>query len=145
MNYWEGPARWINTILLVIVGFIGFDTLFELLQANEDNVIVAFTADVAGWFLAPFQGMFPEQDYLLTALIAILGYSLAAGVLLAITRSIQASRTGGPRPRRNTVGPPAQGPPPQNRRSQSPPPQSPQPRRPQRPAPESRDDRTQQL
>jgi hypothetical protein len=92
MNYWEGPARWINTILLVIVGFIGFDTLFELLNANTDNVIVGFTESVAGWFLAPFQGMFPEQDYLLTALIAILGYSLLAGVALAVTRSIQASR-----------------------------------------------------
>lgn len=96
MNYWEGPARWINTILLVIVGFIGFDTLFELLGANTDNVIVGFTESVAGWFLAPFQGVFPEQDYLLTALIAILGYSLLAGVALAVTRSIQASRQSQP-------------------------------------------------
>ena len=126
MNYWEGPARWINTILLVIVGFIGFDTLFELLQANEDNVIVAFTQDVAGWFLAPFEGMFPEQDYLLTALIAILGYSLLAGVLLAITRSVQASRSGG-------------------QRSRSAPSRPPQSRRPQQPPAEPRDDRTQQL
>lgn len=93
MNYWEGPARWINTILLVIVGFIGFDTLFELLTANEDNVLVGFTQDVAGLFLAPFQGMFPEQEYLLTALIGVLGYSLLAGIALAITRSVQASRT----------------------------------------------------
>lgn len=92
MNYWEGAARWINTLLLVIVGFIGFDTLFRLLEANETNVIVAFTRAVANLFLAPFQGMFPDQDYLLTALIAVLGYSLAAGIALAVTRSIEATR-----------------------------------------------------
>lgn len=132
MNYWEGPARWINTILLVIVGFIGFDTLFQLLNANEDNVLVGFTADVADFFLAPFQGMFPEQEYLLTAFIGILGYSLLAGILLAITRSVQASRS--PRPR-NQQPPPKPPPGPTGQgRSTSPPPREAQ-----------RDDRTQQL
>lgn len=139
MNYWEGPARWINTILLVIVGFIGFDTLFELLSANEDNVLVAFTEDVAGWFLAPFEGMFPEQDYLLTALIAILGYSMLAGVALAITRSVQASRRGqsasGRASRRPERGP--------RDDQQPPPPVRPRGERPREDRP--RDDRTQQL
>ena len=130
MNYWEGPARWINTILLVIVGFIGFDTLFTLLSANEDNVLVAFTQDVSAWFLSPFEGMFPEQDYLLTALIAILGYSMLAGVALAITRSVQASRRKQPSPPAGT-----------SRRAEQAPRGNFQPPPPERP----RDDRTQQL
>lgn len=134
MNYWEGPARWINTILLVIVGFIGFDTLFQLLNANEDNVLVGFTADVAEFFLAPFQGMFPEQEYLLTALIGILGYSLLAGILLAITRSVQASRPPRSHNERSSAQPPGSQQQPGQRRPSSPPP---------REAP--RDDRTQQL
>lgn len=92
MEYWQGPARWINTILLVIVGFVGFATLFELLGAREENLIVRFVTTVAGVFLAPFQGMFDDQEFLLTAIIAVLGYSLLAGIALAVVRSVQASR-----------------------------------------------------
>ena len=96
MQYWEGPSRWINTVLLVIVGFIAFDALFLLLGAQETNGIVRFVGAVAGVFLAPFQGMFAEQADLLTAAIAILGYCLLAGIALAITRSVQTSRRSTP-------------------------------------------------
>lgn len=93
MDHWQGPARWINTLLLVIVGFVGLSTLFELLGALETNMIVRFVSMVADFFLVPFEGMFDvEQEYLLTAIIAVLGYSLAAGIALAVTRSVQASR-----------------------------------------------------
>lgn len=88
MTYWEGPARWINTVLLVIVGFIGLHTLFRLLEANPDNAIVAFVAAVAGVFLAPFRNMFSDQQYLLTALIALIGWSLFAGLILVILRAL---------------------------------------------------------
>jgi hypothetical protein len=92
MNYWEGPSRWINTVLLIIVGFIAFDTLFLLLSANESNLIVGFVSALAGVFLAPFRGMFTDQPELLTAVVAVLGYCLLAGIALAITRSIATSR-----------------------------------------------------
>lgn len=93
MDHWQGPARWINTLLLVIVGFVGLATLFELLGALEENMIVRFATAVADFFLVPFQGMFDvEQEYLLTAIIGVLGYSLLAGIALAVIRSIQASR-----------------------------------------------------
>lgn len=92
MEYWQGPARWINTILLVIVGFVGLGTLFDLLGALEGNMIVRFVNTVAGFFLAPFEGMFDGQEFLLTAIVAVLGYSLAAGIALAVIRSVQASR-----------------------------------------------------
>ena len=96
MEYWHGPARWINTLLLVIVGFVGLATLFELLGALEQNMIVRFVNAVSGFFLAPFEGMFDDQEFLLTAIIAVLGYSLLAGIALAVTRSLQASRRDGP-------------------------------------------------
>lgn len=110
MDYWQGPARWINTLLLVIVGFVGLATLFDLLGALEDNMIVRFVNAVSNFFLAPFVGMFDDQEFLLTAIIAVLGYSLAAGIALAVTRSIQASRRERP-PK----------PPPLSRRPQTPP------------------------
>lgn len=107
MDHWQGPARWINTLLLIIVGFVGLATLFELLGALEQNVIVRFVTMVANIFLTPFQGMFDvEQEYLLTAIIAVLGYSLAAGIALAVVRSVQASRK--KKPPRGAPGPPAE-------------------------------------
>lgn len=86
-TYWSGPSRWINTALAVIAGFIGLDTLLRLLGANPGNGIVAFVRSVAGIFLAPFQNMFSEQQYLLTAVIAILGWSLLAALIQAIVRN----------------------------------------------------------
>jgi hypothetical protein len=85
--YWTGPSRWINTALAVIAGFIGLDTLLRLLDANPGNGIVAFVRSVAGIFLAPFQNMFSEQQYLLTAVIAVLGWSLLAALIQAIVRN----------------------------------------------------------
>lgn len=92
MNYWDSVGRWINTLLVFIVGVLAFDTLFRLLEANEDNVIVAFARGLAVVFLVPFHGMFGEQDYVLTTLIGVLGYSLLAGIALGVLRSLQASR-----------------------------------------------------
>lgn len=93
MSRLHASAQWIGTVLLVILAFIALDTLFQLLGANPDNVIVSFVAAVAGIFLAPFMDMFPEQQYLLTALIAILGWSLLAAVIVAIIHNIAASRS----------------------------------------------------
>lgn len=107
MEYWQGPARWINTLLLIIVGFVGFATLFDLLGARDENMIVGFVNVVAGFFLAPFEGMFDDQEFLLTAIIAVLGYSLLAGIALAITRSVQATRREKLARRERAVYPPA--------------------------------------
>jgi hypothetical protein len=92
MSYWEGPSRWINALLLFILGFCGFDAFFRLLNANESNLIVGAVRTVARVFLAPFDGMFDWQSPLLTTLIAVLGYCLLAGIALAITKSVQTSR-----------------------------------------------------
>lgn len=91
MNYWDSVGRWINTLLVFIVGILAFDALFRLLEANEDNVIVSFVRVLSVVFLVPFQGMFGEQDYLLTTLVGVLGYALLAGIALGVLRSLQAS------------------------------------------------------
>jgi hypothetical protein len=92
MSYWEGPSRWINAVLLFILGFLGFHAFFLLLNAQEGNLIVGLVAAVAGFFLAPFEGMFAGQPDLVTILLAVLGYCLLAGIALAITKSVQTSR-----------------------------------------------------
>ena len=92
MNYWDSVGRWINTLLVFIVGVLAIDALFRLLEANENNLIVAFVRGLAVVFLVPFQGMFGEQDYVLTTLIGVLGYALLAGIALGVLRSLQASR-----------------------------------------------------
>jgi hypothetical protein len=92
MNYWDSVGRWINTLLLFIVGIVSFDTLFRLLEAQDGNIIVSVVRVLAALVLVPFQGMFSEQDYVLTALIAVLGYTLLVGIALAVLRSLQATR-----------------------------------------------------
>jgi hypothetical protein len=92
MNYWDSVGRWINTLLLFIVGVISFDTLFRLLEAQESNVLVAGVRLLSGLALIPFQGMFSEQEYVKTAAMAVLGYAMLVGISLAVLRSVQATR-----------------------------------------------------
>jgi hypothetical protein len=92
MNYWDSVGRWINTLLLFIVGVISFDTLFRLLEAQESNVIVGIVRLLSGVALVPFQGMFTEQEYVKTAAMAVLGYAMLVGISLAVLRSLQATR-----------------------------------------------------
>jgi hypothetical protein len=121
MNYWDSVGRWINTLLMFIVGVIGFDTLFRLLDANESNVIVGVVHFLSLLFLVPFGGMFGEQDFVLTALMAVLGYAVLVGIALGVLRSLQATRWTRhpaplpPQPNRpaRTSSPPAQRTPPQ--------------------------------
>ena len=91
MSYWDSVGRWINTLLLFVVGVIGFDTLFRMLHAQETNVIVGVVRLLSTIALIPFRGMFSEQDYLLTAAMGVLGYAVLVGIALAVLRSIQAT------------------------------------------------------
>ncbi|MBW3604323.1 MAG: hypothetical protein KY460_05295 [Actinobacteria bacterium] len=107
MNYWDSVGRWINTLLVFIVGVLAFDALFRLLEANEANVIVSSVRALSVAFLVPFQGMFGEQDFVLTTLIGVLGYSLLAGIALGVLRSLQASRAQPAPPVQQRPPPPA--------------------------------------
>ncbi|MGH8901124.1 MAG: hypothetical protein ACRDYA_05450 [Egibacteraceae bacterium] len=86
--------RTIKILFLVVLGFIGFSVLFQLLDANPANEIVAFVERGADWLLTPFEDMFEGQNFLLTALIAVLAYALAAAVASAIVRMLPARPAG---------------------------------------------------
>lgn len=93
MNYWDTAGRWINILLLFVVGVISFDTLFRLLEAQDSNVIVRIMRTFSTIFLVPFRGMFGDQEYVMTALVAVLGYALLAGIALSVLRGVQATRS----------------------------------------------------
>jgi hypothetical protein len=82
--------RIINILLLVVVGFIGLHVLFQLFNANAAHPIVAFVDRVARRLLAPFDGMFPQRSFLVTALIAVVIYWLVAALASAVVRMLPA-------------------------------------------------------
>lgn len=84
--------RVVNILLVVVIGLIAFDVLFQLLGANPANDVVAWVDRMAGRLLSPFEGMFERQNFLLTALIAVLAYSVVAAVVAAVVRLIPARR-----------------------------------------------------
>lgn len=98
-------ARVINAILVFIVFFIGLHVLFLLFDGNPRNGIVQFVNSVSRLFLLPFTGIFDNEnrqtERLIAALVAVVGYSLLAGIGLAVNRSIRtrlAHRDGEPAP-----------------------------------------------
>ena len=88
-----GAARWINSILVVIVFFIGLHVLFVLFDGNPRNGIVQSVSSVARLFMLPFQGIFdnsnPQTRRLIAALISVIAYCLLAGIALAINRNVR--------------------------------------------------------
>jgi hypothetical protein len=51
-------ARIVRMATAVVVGFIVVGIVMHLLDANAANAVVGFVYDVAGWFVAPFRGVF---------------------------------------------------------------------------------------
>lgn len=88
-----GAAPWINRVLVVIVAFIGLHAVFVLFDGNRRNGIVQFVGAVSRLLLLPFTGMFAGQSRLITCLIAAVGYSLIAGVALAVNSKVRAGLT----------------------------------------------------
>lgn len=74
----------IEGLLIAVLGVIGYDTVLRALDANRDNALVTLVRRVSGVLLAPFEGMFSDQHYLATAMVAVLTYCLVAAVVLAV-------------------------------------------------------------
>src|SRR5207247_6693284 len=51
-------ARIVRIATTVVVGFIVVGIAMHLLDAHASNAVVGFVYDVAGWFVAPFRGVF---------------------------------------------------------------------------------------
>jgi len=84
VDYWSGAARWINTALLFVLGWIVLDALLLWVREESPNIIVRGVRAVAGLFLAPFEGILADQPALITSVVAVLVYFLLACIALAV-------------------------------------------------------------
>ena len=76
----------LTAVYAAVVSIIALDTLLEALDANERNGVVRLMDNLSAPLLAPFNGMFDRQRYMLTALIAVTVYTVVYLVLMAVLR-----------------------------------------------------------
>lgn len=79
-------ASVVTFVYVAILSLIGLDTLLEALDAREGNGFVRAIDRLSDPFLAPFNGMFSNQSYVLTALVGAVVYTLAYLLLMALLR-----------------------------------------------------------
>ena len=76
-------ANVISAVYVAVLGLIGLDTLLEALGARESNGFVSAVDTLSSPLMAPFRGIFANQQYWATALIAAVVYTI--GYLIAMT------------------------------------------------------------
>ena len=76
----------LSVLYTAVVSLIALDTLLEALNAREGNAFVSAIDRLSAPFLTPFNGMFNDQRYWATALIAALVYTVVYLILLAALR-----------------------------------------------------------
>ena len=79
-------AAILSVIYTAIMSIIGLDTLLKALDAREANGFVSAIDTVAGVFLRPFEGVFSDQRYWGTALIAAAVYTVIYLIAMAAMR-----------------------------------------------------------
>jgi len=84
----------VDAVMAFIAFVLGMRIVFQLLQANPATPFVAFINRVSGYFMYPFQGMFPglqvsEFNTLdLVALITLLAYSIIGYLIIMVIRMV---------------------------------------------------------
>ena len=76
-------ANVITVLYVAVLSLIGLDTLLEAMGAREQNGFVSAIDALSAPFLAPFNGIFDNQQYWATALIAAVVYTVI--YLIAMT------------------------------------------------------------
>jgi fluoride ion exporter CrcB/FEX len=79
-------ANVISVLYVAILSLIGLDTLLEALGAREDNGFVSAIDTLSAPFMAPFKGVFDNQQYWATALIAAAVYTVIYLIAMAALR-----------------------------------------------------------
>ena len=78
-------ARIVRIATTVVVGFIVVGIAMHLLDAHASNAVVGFVYDVAGWFVAPFRGVFSpggaKANIAVNWGLAAVVYGVAGGLL----------------------------------------------------------------
>lgn len=76
----------LTVLYTAVLSLIGLDTLLKALDARPENGFVSAIDDVSGVFLRPFDGVFNDQRYWGTALIAAVVYTVIYLIALAAMR-----------------------------------------------------------
>jgi len=79
-------ASVITVIYTAIIALIGIDALLEALEAREENGFVSAIDSMSGVFIKPFEGVFADQRYWATALIAAVVYTVIYVIAMAALR-----------------------------------------------------------
>lgn len=79
-------ARVLTVLYVTALSLIGLDTLFEAMDANESNGFVNAVDALAAPLVAPFRGMFDNQQYWATALVAAVVYTVVYLIAMAVLR-----------------------------------------------------------
>lgn len=76
----------LTVVYVAVISVIGIDTLLEAMDAREGNGFVSAMDTMSAPFLAPFRGVFDNQQFWGTALIAVLVYTAVYLVAMAALR-----------------------------------------------------------
>ena len=79
-------ANVITVLYVAAIGLIGLDALLEAMGARESNGFVSAIDALASPLMAPFRGVFDNQQYWATALIAAVVYTVVYLIAMAALR-----------------------------------------------------------
>ena len=79
-------ARVLTAVYAFVISMIALDALFRALDANESNGFVSGVRSIGGALTAPFRGMFDNQNYWATALVAAVVYTVVYLIAMTILR-----------------------------------------------------------
>ncbi|HVE62937.1 MAG TPA: hypothetical protein VNB94_03955 [Mycobacteriales bacterium] len=82
----ETIASVITVLYAAVIALIGIDVLLEALDAREENGFVSAIDGLSGAFTKPFDGVFADQRYWATALIAAVVYTVIYLIAMAALR-----------------------------------------------------------
>ncbi len=79
-------ARVLTTLYVAVVSLIGLDALFRAMNARQSNGFVHAVHALASPLVAPFRGMFSDQRWWASALIAAVVYTVVYLIAMAALR-----------------------------------------------------------
>ncbi|HEX8001845.1 MAG TPA: hypothetical protein VF519_04035 [Mycobacteriales bacterium] len=79
-------ARVLTAVYVFVVSMIGLDALFRALDANRSNGFVNGIHSIANALVAPFRGMFDNQEWWATYLVAAVVYTVVYLIAMAVLR-----------------------------------------------------------
>ena len=79
-------ASVLTVLYTAVIALIGLDVLLEAMDAREENDFVSAIDGLSGVFLRPFDGVFSDQRYWGTALIAVVVYTIVYLIAMAALR-----------------------------------------------------------